>query len=150
MKDWVIEVEIDQIFEQTAIFIQTPQAATGTDLVTYLEAFEKQKKPLVIKQDDRYIVLPLDAIIYCEVYQKTLTIYTETDQYETKETLKKMVDRLSNEEFLQVSKSAIVKMSAIQELEVAFSGNYYAYLTNPLKVNISRRFVDELKKRLQI
>lgn len=150
MKDWIIDVEINQKFEQTAIFIQTQKTTLGTDLVTYLEAFEQQKKPLTIKQDDRYIVLPLDAILYCEVYQKILRIYTETDTYETRKTLKNIIEHLNSEEFLQISKSAIVKMKAIKSLEVAFSGNYYAYLTNDIKVTISRRFVEKLKKQLQI
>lgn len=85
MKELQINIELDENRRDTSILIQTNQLATGNQLLTYLGNFEIPEKKLIIKQADKYIWLTHEEIIYCEVYQKILTIYTLTEQYQTRQ-----------------------------------------------------------------
>ena len=91
-----------------------------------------------------------DNIIFLEVFQKDLTIYTEEDEITSRISLGEAMERLDSSRFIQVSKSASVNISKIRRMEVAFSGNYYAFLANDMKVTVSRRFVRCLKQKLGI
>ena len=145
-----VDIEISDEFKQTKVFIQTNNSKFGNQLFEYVENFRTGGKRITIKQDDGYALLDTDRIIYCEVYQKKLTIYTDKEKLMIRKPLKEILESLTSKDFIQISKSAVVNIYKINRLEIAFSGNYYAFLTNGLKVTVSRRFVERLKERLGI
>ncbi|KAA9300560.1 MULTISPECIES: LytTR family DNA-binding domain-containing protein [Aerococcus] len=103
---------------------------------------------LTIKTQDSYQVLTIQDIFYAEINQGQLTIWTKDKSYTCRLSLKKMESLLPEEDYLRASRYSLVRLDAIQSLELAFSGNMYARLSNQKKILISRRFLHQFKERL--
>ncbi|BBM17402.1 hypothetical protein G15_1046 [Enterococcus avium] len=141
-----IQMEIGEKWIEPEVRIRAAEELLGDQIASRLE--DDREDQLVIKLKDEFILLKKSEIIYLEVFNKIVTLYTADQQYSFRKSLIALKEELSDEAFLQVSKSALVNTKEIQRLEVAFSGSLYAYLKNGQKITVSRRFVDQLKRHL--
>jgi DNA-binding LytR/AlgR family response regulator len=89
-------------------------------------------------------------IFYIETVENRSFIYCENAVYESRNKLYELEEMVSGTDFLRISKSVILNLSKVQKLIPALSGRFEAVLINDLKVIISRQYVSELKKRLEI
>lgn len=143
-----IQMEIEKKWVEPEVRIRAAEADTGNQIARRLENYQEDQ--LVVKLRDEVILLKKSEIVYLEIYNKIVTLYTANEKYAFRKSLTALKEELPEAQFLQVSKSALVNTQEIQKLEVAFSGSMYAYLKNGLKITVSRRFVDQLKRRLGI
>lgn len=148
LKGLKIQVEIGKNWIAPEVRIRAAEEKTGNQLVSCLEAFQEEQ--LVIKVKDEFVLLNKTEIIYLEIFNKIVTLYTTKETYSFRKSLTALKEELPSDQFLQVSKSALVNTKAIQKLEIAFSGSLFAYLSNGQKITVSRRFVDQLKQHLGI
>lgn len=116
-------------------------------LVQYLENWQQATNIIPITVDDKVVLLPVSEMISLEVLGNHLTIHTLKSVYQTKGVLKKILARLP-EEFIQISKSTVINLTHLQSLEASFSGNMTAFLSNQLKVSVSRNYLPKLKESL--
>ncbi|MDD7757858.1 MAG: LytTR family DNA-binding domain-containing protein [Aerococcus suis] len=149
MLPYELLTKIDAQLKQTQISVVAPNQLALEQVVNLIESNVHQQK-LVIKNGAHVELVPLNDVIYAEVYHGVLTIETLTSSYQMKGTLAHLLEQLPSSDYLQVSKSSVVKIAAIKCLEVAFSGNFYAILKNNQKIVVSRRFVKQLKTRLGV
>lgn len=145
-----IDMEILQKYLTPRVLIQTNDAQFGNQLSEHITNFAESDKKLAIKKEDSYFFIDTENIIYLEVFQKDLTIYTDEGEITSRTSLGEAMERLDLSRFIQISKSASVNIGKIKRMEVAFSGNYYAFLKNGMKITVSRRFVRCLKQKLGI
>ncbi len=110
----------------------------------------QSQEDIALKVDDQYFIVRTKEIIYLEVNQGVVTITTSKGNYQTRQSLSSLADKLNSQDFIRISKYALVRIQAIERLELAFSGNMYASLSPGQQVNVSRRFVSQLKNRLGI
>lgn len=143
-----IQMEIGKKWTVPEVRIRAAEEKMGNQIAGCLEAFQEEQ--LIIKVNEEFVLLDKTDIIYLEVFNKIMTLYTTKDSYSFRKSLIALKEELPSEHFLQVSKSALVNTKAIQKLEVAFSGSLYAYLSNGQRITVSRRFVDQLKQHLGI
>ena len=143
-----IQMEIEKKWTEPEVHIRAAEEKIGKQIADRLEDY--QENQLVIKVKDEFIFLNKAEIVYLEVFNKIVTLYTAKENYSFRKSLVALKEELSSEQFLQVSKSALVNTKEIQKLELAFSGSMYAYLKNQQKITVSRRFVDQLKRHLGI
>lgn len=143
-----IQVEIEKKWTEPEVRIRAAEERIGKQIADRLEDY--QENQLVIKVKDEFIFLNKAEIVYLEVFNKIVTLYTAKENYSFRKSLVAIKEELPSEQFLQVSKSALVNTKEIQKLELAFSGSMYAYLKNQQKITVSRRFVDQLKRHLGI
>ena len=136
------------MWTEPEVRIRAAEEQVGNQLSSRLR--EYQEDQLVIKLKDEFILLNKTDIIYLEVFNKIVTVFTAKEEYSFRRSLSALKEELPNSQFLQVSKSALVNTKEIQKLEVAFSGSLYAYLKNGQKITVSRRFVDQLKRHLKV
>ena len=61
--------------------------------------------------------------------------------YTTKETLTHFQNRVNRQNFVQISKHAIININHLLSLSDSFSGNMTARLTNNIKSSVSRKYV---------
>lgn len=108
------------------------------------------KATIVLRNEDEMILIDKKKILFAEVNQGQLTIETMDESYTTRQTLKSLMEQLPPNDFIQISKHSLVRVQAIKRLEVAFSGNLYAFLSNGRRITVSRRFVSDLKNYLGI
>ncbi|MDK6234107.1 LytTR family DNA-binding domain-containing protein [Aerococcus sanguinicola] len=118
-----------------------------SDLLYQLEG-KHQPDRLTIKTQDTYQVLAIRDILYAEINQGELSIWTKAKTYPCRLSLKKLESLLPKNDYLRASRYSLVRLDAIQSLELAFSGNMYAQLSNHKKILISRRFLHQFKERL--
>ncbi|MDU5335804.1 LytTR family DNA-binding domain-containing protein [Enterococcus sp.] len=143
-----IQMEIEKKWIEPEVRIRAAEEKIGKQIADRLEDY--QENQLVIKVKDEFIFLNKAEIVYLEVFNKIVTLYTAKENYSFRKSLVALKEELPSEQFLQVSKSALVNTKEIQKLELAFSGSMYAYLKNQQKITVSRRFVDQLKRHLGI
>lgn len=143
-----IQMEIEKKWTEPEVRIRAAEEKVGKQIADRLEDYREDQ--LVIKVKDEFVFLNKAEIIYLEVFNKIVTLYTAKENYSFRKSLIALKEELPSEQFLQVSKSALVNTKEIQKLEVAFSGNLFAYLKNGQKITVSRRFVDQLKRHLEV
>ncbi|EOH77095.1 LytTR family DNA-binding domain-containing protein [Enterococcus raffinosus] len=148
LKGLKIHMEIGKNWIEPEVRIRADEEEIGAQIVERLEDY--QENQLVVKMKEGFVLLNKSEIIYLEVFNKVITLYTADENYSYRKSLAALKEELPKEQFLQVSKSAIVNTKEIKKLEVAFSGSLYAYLKNGQRITVSRRFVDQLKQHLGI
>ena len=88
-------------------------------------------------------------VFYIEAVDNKTFLYCKHEVYESKQKLYEL-EELAMSDFLRISKSVIVNLSKIKSLSPSLSGRLEAVLMNGEKVIISRQYVNELKKSLNI
>ena len=124
--------------------------ALSTDvqkLINTIENLDNHFDVVPLAVDDKVLMIATNSIIAFEVYDNELTIYTDEQNYQLRGTLKTMLQRL-NSNFIQVSKNSVINLNHLESLEAAFSGNMTAFLTNKLKITVSRKYLSDLKNSL--
>jgi len=94
--------------------------------------------------------VPPSDIFYIESVNGRIFLYGEREVYEAKQKLYELEEHLGTSDFLRISKSTLLNLSKVKTLVPALSGRLEVILRNDEKVIISRQYVGELKKRLDI
>lgn len=144
--------EVDSLFspKNPEIVIRaTEKTADVQQLMTYIDHYEQLPIDIIpIKVDDHIYMIPLATIILIEVNQNKLTIFTTNNRYVINERMVRFHEKIGSNEFIQVSKYAIIHLSHLLSLSDSFSGSMSATLTNQLKTTVSRKYVKELAIKL--
>ncbi|WP_413627558.1 LytTR family DNA-binding domain-containing protein [Fructilactobacillus vespulae] len=117
------------------------------ELLGKLKAIDSSTAIFPIKLEDKTRIVNEADIIAIEVNRPNLIFYVSGDQYISKGNLKSCLDSL-NRDFIQVSKYGVININKLVSLEASFSGNMIALLANNVKINVSRRYLVDLKERL--
>lgn len=142
---------INPELEENEIKVEANKSQDLFEVLSHLEKLNVyQEDTLALKTDDEIIFLQKNEVIFAEVMQKKLSVYTKNEVFTTTKTLSSLIDALPSDMFLQVTKSSVLNIKAIKKVEPSFSGNLIANLRNNQKVSISRRYVGRLKNKLGI
>ncbi len=120
---------------QPAAYITKPYKAEELERSIELAVFSKQKerKSIVSTKNDNSTMhlfvkdgisltkVLLSAIGYIEAYDKYCYIHTQHKKYMVKERLKNIADQLPDQLFLQVHRSFIINLEAIDDIQLAQS-----------------------------
>lgn len=117
-------------------------------LMKKLDELNMKFSSIPLAVNDKVIMVPIDQIIAVEVFENELTIYTLEKSYQLRGQLKKMVERINDGNFVQISKNTVINLNHLDSLETAFSGNMTAFVSNDLKFSVSRKYLTNLKKQL--
>ena len=127
-------------------------AAEGPEtaaISAYLDNYQTSRTGIIpVKTPDRLVMVKTATIILADVQHETLLLYTTTSTITTHETVRHLVQRLGDPNFIQVSKHGVLNLDHLQSLEDSFSGNMTAVLTTNLKTAVSRKYVKELMSQL--
>lgn len=85
------------------------------------------------------IVLNTDDILYVEVIRKEITIYTESEKYSIKMSLKSLEDMLNGKNFFKCHNSYLVNLDKVSHID-----QHFATIKN-FKIPISRPKYKEFK-----
>lgn len=122
----------------------------GAKLETLLaDATPTQKKPgrLAFKSDGRVVFLKPDEIVWVEAADNYVLLHlVDTPRLMLRETLSALEERLGSAEFARVSRSAIVRIDQVKELQPTFHGDYTVVLRDGTRVPLSRSHRGQLEK----
>jgi DNA-binding LytR/AlgR family response regulator len=99
---------------------------------------------------ERVSQIALQDIFYVEAVDNKVFAYTANKTYELKCKLYEFEAAYKERKFFRCSKSILVNLLKIECVKPALNGRFTAKLKNGEQIIISRQYVPELKKLLQI
>lgn len=122
----------------------------GARLETLLaDATPASKKPgrLAFKTDGRVVFLKPAEIVWVEAADNYVVLHlADATRLMLRETLSALEERLGSVEFARVSRSAIVRLDQVKELQPTFHGDYTVVLRDGTRVPLSRSYRGQLEK----
>ena len=119
------------------------------DIKAAIEILEGNQRKIPLIKDGNNVFIDVSALYYIESVDKKSFVYTKQNCYETRLRLYELEETLGAY-FLRVSKSMIVNLKKIKCVRSDISGRMEATLLNDEKVVISRGYVKEIKRRLDL
>ena len=104
---------------------------------------------LVFKIDGRVVFVRPEAIDWIEADGNYLRIHAGSDSYYVRETLSGLEAQLPTDRFLRISRSNIVNLDRVKELQPLFYGDYAVILQNGSRLNLSRHYRGRLEALLE-
>ena len=99
---------------------------------------------LTIKTAGRISFVDYAEIKWIEGYDYCVKVHTDKKLHVVRTSLKQMEIRLKEYQFVRVSKSAIVNMNMVKEIEPHFNGGSVLTLDNEIKVKLSKSYKKNL------
>lgn len=121
------------------------------DEVMEIVEFIKSREDMLTGQDDSQTYqISLRDIYYFEAVDNKVYAYLKNHVYEVKNKLYELEERYTKRQFFRCSKSILVNLMRIECVKPALNGRFSAKLFNGEQIIISRQYVPELKKLLNI
>jgi two-component system LytT family response regulator len=98
----------------------------------------EQLTRLTIKTSDRVIFVPVDQIDTIEAAGKYAVVHVGKESHILRETMTNLEGKLPASQFFRISRSAIVNVDLIQEVQPMFKGDHVIVLKNGKKLQTSR------------
>ena len=136
--------------------IEEPYADTHTNELTdnitkamsILES-DDSNEMLAVKRGSDIALLEFSEIFMFRVEDKQVNVYTENQEYIIKKPLYQVEETLTSD-FVRISKTTIVNLKKIKRVAPSLKGMMFIELKNGLKDNISRKYLSEFKRALDL
>lgn len=115
-------------------------------IITFLQSIDLQIK---CESDDASRMVNVSDIYYIESVDKKTFVYLETEVYRTESRLYQLIDELNEYGFVQISKSCIMNINALESIKPLINSRMEATLKNGEKIYINRNYLNEVKKALR-
>lgn len=120
------------------------------EVEAYLQSLETSALVIYGKKNQRIYKIDVYKIVYIEGFSKEAYIHTMDEQYEIKEKLYELEERLFDYGFVRISKSLIINCRMIESLEPLLNMKYRIYLKNSEYVELTRNYIASFKKYLKM
>ena len=119
-----------------------------TKAMSILES-DDSNEMLAVKRGSDIALLEFSEIFMFRVEDKQVNVYTENQEYIIKKTLYQVEETLTSD-FVRISKTTIVNLKKIKRVAPSLKGMMFIELKNGLKDNISRKYLPEFKRALDL
>jgi len=122
---------------------RTRAGDTDARLSALLEGLKTPAKGadrLVFKENGRVIFLRSETIDWVEADGNYVRIHAGAESHYVRETLAALEAQLPNDNFLRISRSLLVNLDRVKELQPLFYGDYVVVLRDGSKLNMSRNY----------
>ncbi|MEG0438455.1 MAG: LytTR family DNA-binding domain-containing protein [Solibacillus sp.] len=145
-----VEVLIAPEYSEPVAEIKTNQLTSTIEKAVVLLEQEDFGEKLSIYQGKEIILIEKSSIQLVRTEVGKVIVYdAEGKWYETKTTLLDL-ENLLGENFIRISKSTIVNLTAVQSVKASFSGTLDILLENGQEDVISRKYKADFKKKLGV
>lgn len=105
------------------------------------------RKPerLVFKEDGRIVFIRPETIDWIEADGNYVRVHAGSNSHYIRETLANLEGQLPAEKFMRISRSIIVSLDRIKELQPLFYGDFAVILQDGSRLNMSRTYRDRLE-----
>ena len=117
-------------------------------LLADLKPGAKAPERLAVKTAGRVVFVKLDEIDWIEAADNYVNLHVGGESHWLRETMTALETRLSAERFLRISRSTIVNVERIKELQPMFHGDYVVLLRNGTRLTLSRSYRNQLQQLL--
>lgn len=142
-----IKTEQDISCDEIEITMKYPKMDSRVDrIIAFLQSFDRQLK---CDLDHAERMVDISDIYYIESVDKKTFVCLERAVYHTDFRLYQLKDRLQGYGFVQISKSCILNINALESIRSLFNSRMEATLKNGEKVYINRKYLDGVKRALR-
>jgi two-component system LytT family response regulator len=103
---------------------------------------------LAIKTTGRVVFLKVDDIDWIEAADNYVNLHAGQEAHLHRETMTSLEGRLPPNKFMRISRSTIVNVERIKELQPLFHGEYAVILRNGTRLTLSRSYREKLQQLL--
>jgi two-component system LytT family response regulator len=117
------------------------------DLVALLQELKpglKHSDRLVFKENGRLLFVRTADIDWIEADGNYVRLHAGTNAHHFRETLSGLEAQLPRDRFIRISRSTLVNLDRIKEMQPLFYGDYQVLLHNGSRLNMSRAYRDRL------
>ena len=119
-----------------------------TKAISILES-DDSKDMLAVKKGSDIALLEFSDVYMLRVEDKQVKVYTQNSEYLIKKPLYQVEETLSVD-FVRISKTTVVNLKKIQRVAPSLKGMMFIELKNGLKDNISRKYLPDFKRALDL
>ncbi|HEX6199491.1 MAG TPA: LytTR family DNA-binding domain-containing protein [Thermoanaerobaculia bacterium] len=101
---------------------------------------ERHLERLPIRRGDRILLLPVADVCWLEASRNNVLVHTAERTHTIRDTLSQLDRALDPARFTRISRSAIVNVARIVEIQPWFHGDYVVILQNGARVQSTRSF----------
>ena len=128
--------DTSMISQQLADLLKTPRAGPH-----YLSRF-------AIKTGDRTVFIKVEEVDYIESASNYVVLHTRTENHVLRDTLSNLETLLPPKSFVRISRSMIVHLERVKEIQPGIEGEHVAVLYNDKQL-IMTRGLREMQERMQ-
>jgi two-component system LytT family response regulator len=142
----------DAIARAVAPNNRMPQGSTTRRILTLLEALNARERVrgrdrLVVRTPERAFFLRSETIDWIEAAGKFVHLHVGRAVHALRESMSELEQEL-DPRFLRISRSVIVNIDRIQEIQPWFQGDYVLILTDGTRLTSTRGYRDNMRKLL--
>jgi two-component system LytT family response regulator len=115
-----------------------------TALLADLPLHGQHLERLAIKSGGRVIFLRVDDVDWIEAADNYVSLHVGNETHLHRETMTAMEAQLPPKKFMRISRSTIVNLDRIKELQPMFHGEYAVILRNGARLTLSRSYREKL------
>ncbi len=115
-------------------------------LLADLKGEPKHLERLAIKSVGRVVFLKIDEVDWIEAADNYVELHVGTESHLHRETMSSLEEQLPPKKFMRISRSTIVNVDRIKELQPLFHGEYAVLLHNGTRLTLSRSYRDKLQQ----
>lgn len=135
--------------EQQNIEVQIEYPELNQTVKRLVQAVRAVDNRVKCKLDQKEVWLNASGIYYIESIDKKTFVYAEKEVYRCELRLYQLAEQLSASGFVQISKSCLLNMNYLEELRTLANSRLEATLTNGERVNVGRRYLNDIRNRLE-
>jgi two-component system LytT family response regulator len=109
----------------------------------------RKRERLAFKANGRVILVRIEEIDWIEADGNYVQLRVGAASHQLRETISGLETQLASDRFMRISRSVIVNLDRIKELQPLFYGDYAVILQNGTRLTLSRNFRDRLEKLLE-
>lgn len=99
---------------------------------------------IAVKSSGRVVFVKVDEVDWVEAADNYVNLHVGAENHLHRETMSSLESQLPPEKFMRISRSTIVNMDRIRELQPLFHGEYSVILRNGTKLTLSRSYREKL------
>ena len=119
-----------------------------SEFLADLKPGPKQQNRLAIKSGGKVLFLKLDDIDWVEAADNYVNLHVGNESHLHRETMAALEARLPADKFMRISRSTMVNIEQVKELQPMFHGEYTVILRNGTRLTLSRGYREKLNQLL--
>ncbi|MCB6200743.1 LytTR family DNA-binding domain-containing protein [Extibacter muris] len=142
-------LKLEQDTDQKDIEISIKYAVMSQEVTRLISLIRSAETHIRCIADGKEKLLNVSEIYYAESVDKRTFIYCESKVYRTDLRLYQLLETLSPAGFVQISKSCILNINVLDFIRPLLNSRMEATLINGERLNVSRKYIANIKSKLQ-
>jgi two-component system, LytTR family, response regulator len=152
--DYLLKPFAKDRFDQALAKVKLPTKEKHEDNIKSITDYRDEQVEkidrIVVKQNHKITVIPVEDIKYIEAQDDYVMIYTPEGRFLKQKTMKYFESHLSENEFVRIHRSFIAKVDQIEELQRYEKESFIVKLKTGEKLKVSKTGYQKLKEVLNI